>query len=295
MEELRLYNTEAEYQAQQDIKYPTICYIKELDSIKYCKKPVKIKIAYVNNGNTFYIDYTEYDTSMGDPIGIVVIPEGILPDKRARMMHLYDINTNGENSHTPIKFNSKAADTPLKNFNKVPTTDNLGSTTTGSYNFGYLPSDAFEGQGAQSFVDPKAYYNYTAYFIPSPYNGDELNTEYCKTTTSFNNCMSDLNGGDNTAVIKNLGSTWAAANAVYNLTDRQWYIPSIGELGFVLVRLKEINEALTIVGGQIFEDGLSYWSSTERDTTNMWYLYTSFGVGYTAKTNSCYLRPFRKI
>lgn len=295
MDDLRIYNTESEFSSHTDIKYPTICYISETNSIKWQNKPLKTQIAYNINGVVNYADYDEYDVSMGSPVGIIVIPKDFLPDGKARMMHLYNIDANGSVSNTAIKFSTVSVDSSLTNFNKVPTTDNLGSTTTGTNNFGYLPSDAFVGHGAQSFVDPKAYYNYTDYLIPSPYLGDTMNPEYSKSITGYTNCMSDLDGLKNTNTFSKLGSNYTSAKAVAKLTDRTWYIPAIGELGFVLARLGEINTALQKCEGHVFVDSVSYWSSTERDASNMFYLYTAFGVGYTKKTNSCYLRPFTKI
>jgi hypothetical protein len=221
MEDLRIYNTEQEFLNNTDIKYPTICYIRETNSIKWQSKPLKTQIAYEKDSKIEYIDYDEFDLSIGTPIGIVVIPEGFLPDGKARMMSLYNIDSTGEYSNTGVKFCSKNVDTSLKNHNKVPTTDNLGSTTTGTNNFGYLPSDAFVGQGPQSYVDPKAYYNYNSLFIPSPYNGESFNTEYSKSISGYNNCMSDLDGQKNTVTLKSLGSTCIAASAIDKMSTDQ--------------------------------------------------------------------------
>lgn len=221
MEDLRIYNTEQEFLNNTDIKYPTICYIRETDSIKWQSKPLKTQIAYEKDSKITYVDYDEFDLSLGTPIGIIVIPADFLPDGKARLMSLYNIDANGVYSDTAVKFSTKTADTALKNFNKVPTTDNLGSTTTGTNNFGYLPSDAFVGQGPQSYVDPKAYYNYNSLFIPSPYKGDAFNPEYSKSISGYNNCMSDLDGQKNTTTLINAGSNFIAANAVSKVSEGQ--------------------------------------------------------------------------
>ena len=65
----------------------------------------------------------------------------------------------------------------------------------------------------------------------------------------------------------------------YNKGNRNWYLPSTGELWLIYNHLEEIQNALSIVGGQKFvttwdEDVPVYWSSTEDSATNAWYLNT---------------------
>ena len=47
------------------------------------------------------------------------------------------------------------------------------------------------------------------------------------------------------------------------------YIPSLGQLYFILAHFREINEALNAVGGDPLQD-LWYWSSTEYSATYAW-------------------------
>lgn len=55
------------------------------------------------------------------------------------------------------------------------------------------------------------------------------------------------------------------------------YIPSLGELYFMLAHFTQINAALEAVGGEPLHDDW-YWSSTQYSTTNAWYL--TLGDGY---------------
>ena len=63
----------------------------------------------------------------------------------------------------------------------------------------------------------------------------------------------------------------------YNKGNRDWYLPSSGELWMIYRHLDEIQNALSIVGGQKFDtnwdEGVPvYWSSTERSATSAWHL-----------------------
>ena len=61
----------------------------------------------------------------------------------------------------------------------------------------------------------------------------------------------------------------------YNKGNRDWYLPSSGELWLIYNNLEEIQNALSIVGGQKLittwdEDVPVYWSSTENRDTHAW-------------------------
>ncbi len=61
----------------------------------------------------------------------------------------------------------------------------------------------------------------------------------------------------------------------YNKGNRNWYLPSSGELWLIYNHLEEIQNALSIVGGQKFvttwDEGVPmYWSSTESSATRAW-------------------------
>lgn len=54
------------------------------------------------------------------------------------------------------------------------------------------------------------------------------------------------------------------------------YIPSLGELYFILAHFTRINAALDAVGGEPLRD-YCYWSSTQYSATHAWYLYLKYG------------------
>ena len=71
------------------------------------------------------------------------------------------------------------------------------------------------------------------------------------------------------------------------------YIPSLGELYFILAHFTQINAALKAVGGEPLHDDW-YWSSTQYSATYAWYLYLNYGYAnsYAKKaTNQGRVRP----
>ena len=228
----------------------------------------------------------------------MVIPEGMLPDGKARIIGLKPVDENGNasDSHVGMEWGDDT-DTSLTNYGKVPTTDNAGSTSTGSNSNGYLPSDAFIG--AQSFVDGKAKYRGSTPYIPSPYLGDDktMNPEYSKVLDG-NNALSNFNGLSNTQTLIGLGTDYEAANAAWKYKDSanstvQWYLPAMGELGFIMPRFNEINAAITSVGGVTVSINSNFWSSSESDIDHAYS--SSTYSGYTTsnmKPESCYVRVF---
>lgn len=70
------------------------------------------------------------------------------------------------------------------------------------------------------------------------------------------------------------------------------YIPSLGELYFILAHFTQINAALEAVGGEPLHDDW-YWSSTEHSATYAWSLGLSGGRAYgsTKATSQLRVRP----
>lgn len=253
-------------------------------------------VAYWDGSKVKTTPLSSWSTELGTPVGCVVVPTGFAPDGKVRIIGLKPVDSNGNQSgsYVYMKWGPYGPDTSLTNFTKVPTTDNNGSTSTGSKSEGYLPSDKFTG--ATSFVDPKAKYYETSYLIPSPYLGDVPNPEYNKEISGYNNALSDFNGLSNTETLIGLGEDYVAANAAYKYNDGvsnlQWYLPAMGELGYLMPRFNEINSVITALGGVAVASDF-FWSSSENSLGNAYYLYTNDGYVYiSSKTNDLYVRPF---
>lgn len=259
-------------------------------------------VAYWNGSCVKTMDFNKYTSAFGPAVGVVVIPEGFAPDGKARIASLYGVDENGNQSSSNINMvwdQSMDVDTSLVNYTRVPITDNAGSTSTGSNSIGYLPSDKFTG--TQSFVDYEVYYfidNYTP-FIPSPYLGDRPNPEYYKILEG-GNALSDFNGLSNTETLVGLSLDYVAANAAWKYKDGasnlQWYLPAMGELGYLMVRFNEINNTITTLGGLALHRGHDFWSSSECIDNKIYTMFTASGDIYPyGKTNNSYMRPFAII
>ena len=75
--------------------------------------------------------------------------------------------------------------------------------------------------------------------------------------------------------------------------DEKQYIPSLGQMYFILCHLKAVNEALAFVGGQPLEVDAWYWSSASYSANFAWLLYLDPGfANFTTKaTNQYRVRP----
>lgn len=289
------------FKESADYVLPNVSYIVENKFVSfdpYIPPPAFVgDIAYWDGSSVKTTPLSSWNASLGTPIGVVVVPEGFAPDGKARIIGLKPVDSNGNqsDSHVDMTWGVHGTDTSLTNYTKVPTTDNAGSTSAGSNGYGYLPSDKFTD--TQSYVDPLAKYNTTSNLIPSPYLGDAPNPEYYKEISGYNNALSDFNGLSNTQVLVGLGTDYVAANAASTYTDGasnlQWYLPAMGELGYVMPRFNVIKASLTAVGGVALSGNNYFWSSSECNSYNAYYLYTRNGeVHYYVKSIDYYVRPF---
>lgn len=217
---------------------------------------------------------------MGTPVGVVVVPSGFAPDGKARIISLLYVYEDGitSTSSEGVIWATSSIDTILTNFTKAPITDNTGNISTDVNDYGRLPSDKFTG--ATSFVDPKAKYNGSTPYAVSPYFGEGPNPEYYK-TISGNNVLSDFNGLTNTETLVGLGTNYVAANAAWKYKDGasnlQWYLPAMGELGYLMPRWNEINNTLTALGGSTIQIN-PLWSSSEYNYDRVYLLNTQNGT-----------------
>ena len=258
--------------------------VRDTRTVKYQKKIKQVitvqvgDIAYWDGSSVKTTPLSSWNTSLGTPVGVVVIKEGFLPDGKARIISLTSMN-NGNKLRwdRDSSINSGYKDSPVPNIGNVPTTDNAGSTSTGSNRSGHLPSDRSDWSGPQSYVDSLARYYGNTPMIPSPYLGDEFNPTYAVELVG-GNVLSDFNGLSNTQLLVNEGTRYVAANACWNYKDAtngadglQWYLPAMGELGFLIPRYELINTSIQAVGGTPFEVA-SFLSSSEHSEQTVYTL-----------------------
>lgn len=72
-----------------------------------------------------------------------------------------------------------------------------------------------------------------------------------------------------------------------------WYLPSIGELVFIMPNFNDLQTAISDVSGVQLNDNNGYWSSTEYDGSYAWIVLTlGGGVNVDDKNGSTYVRAF---
>ena len=116
-------------------------------------------------------------------------------------------------------------------------------------------------------------------------NDIELTTQQGGTRfiTSYHHAAEDMDGKTATDDIRDILNM--------GISDDE-YIPSLGELYFILAHFTRINAALEAVGGEPLRNDW-YWSSTQYSATNAWYLCLGYGYAYydTKATNQGRVRP----
>ena len=311
MKYFRVFETESNYTDfvnGSDYVTPNLCVIRSTGGTK-CKPYIPPPpmpaaagdVAYWDGSRVKTTPLSKWDASLGTPVGVVVVPKGFAPDGKTRIISLKYVDASG-NTSTIFKsmlWGPTDTNTSLTNYTKVPITDNTSSASTGSNGCGYLPSDKFTG--TVSYVDSKAKYYYDDYelYIPSPYLGEAPNPEYYK-TISGNNALSDFNGLSNTETLVGLGADYVAANAAYKYKDGvsnlQWYLPAMGELGYLMPRFNEIKRTITALGGVAVKSSSYFWSSSECSSNYAYGFRTNGGyVDSNSKSYDSYVRPFATI
>ena len=174
---------------------------------------------------------------------------------------------------------------------------------TGFTNNGLLPSDVFTGDNdVPSPHDPKARYHLLAnashQAIPSPYSMDGgRNPLYYQTASPSTalNCFADFDGKGNTEKLLSHNTrqtNWKTEATILNIpaegsfplacctwryhtegtSQGDWYLPSAGELGYVVSRLKAIQDSIQAIidaGGRacLLTRAGEYRSSTQYSTS----------------------------
>ena len=115
----------------------------------------------------------------------------------------------------------------------------------------------------------------------------EDETEYDGYINNNTDAVADWNGKANTKHLEEIG-----LNEDIKLKAGQ-YIPAVGEMYFIYLHAKALNEALEAVGGEPIADDW-YWTSTERSATNAWHLNLTNGHMYNS-TKAAYEKHVRLV
>ena len=272
-------------------------------------------------GTYLYNDGTTGTTANSNVVGICVIPDGLLPDRKARFMSVKTITTEstaGSTSENNFIWSNNSRTVLPKQYTDVPCVglneDNGTGVITNQvehpYYKGFMPSDSENSYftSLTALTNPydsvtKFAFNDNGHHIPSPFmNNGAFNENYSTlfTTggTAINNALSDFDGFGNTQILIKDDDVVAAKHcAIFNpgYGNGKWYLPAAGELGFIMPRFEVINSKLSALGssGVHLDAGSEYWSSTEADKFNAWSVNTSNGnLWGSTKATYLYVRAF---
>jgi hypothetical protein len=306
---------------------------KASDIVLYNKNNSKYICVTYDELNT-----SDYPSANYIPIGIVVIPAShdVYGTGECGIMSVMEMDYNnpekGSSSNTYVYWGDKTTDLSLPNLNKVPliSTALTSNEITGVTSYAYLPSTKFTTNkpSVGSGLDTLAGYSSSSY-IPSPYleDGSRNPSYYTNDTSKYPglsaNCLSDFDGVGNTAVITAAATAqtdWKTASAITNSSNvgyypaacccyrfnpdgnsaGKWYLPVMGELGYMIARFNEIQNSLTKIRTQfgssfacLLDSYDNYWSSSEYSSNYVRNVYTNYGtVYYNNKSSNFYVRAF---
>lgn len=247
-------------------------------------------------------DYLYEDGSFGKKdatktaIGVCVIPGGVLLDGKARFISLKGMTLTSPNeggSNTGIYWGGYGSDTPLlTHFKGVVTgdttaegTDSYGSVPkNGSYSSTpHIPSpidyfSVYSSEGATSDLDGKA-------------NTEKILAVDNVASTAWQTAASITNDVSNATVHPAAQCCWRFNPGSTNQGD--WYLPSIGELAFIMPNFNGLQTAISNVSGVQLDDNHYYWSSTEYDGSYAWRMDTGDAqLAGGSKDYNNYVRAF---
>ena len=286
-------------------------------------------IIYHDGKKLKFTSKDEWNSSLGTPVAVVVIPASHMPDGKCRGMSLCNMsyktpqtgtlgigNDNAETNGTNLRWGVYGTD--VSSLTNHTTIKAIGETT----DYGYFPSDLYKGMTKITIVDGGTYGITTKdstddieaawwrvihnggigcveedHLVISPYASDGSQNHAYLTEGQ---ALADMDGKANTkalvtkSAIKDTYSGGAFENIEVNypaafacsqfrtLGTKQgdWYLPAIGELGYLCARVKRINESLAAIGTSavqfcdLTKDGssLGHWcrSSSECDKLYAW-------------------------
>jgi len=308
---LKKFETETEYNSYigGNPILPNVSLIGTTD-VRYNPLPISEAgdIVYYNGSTLKFCKPTDWSSSLGTAVAVVVVPNTHTPDGTVRCMAVTGVNPDG--SHATDKDIYIAwgptGDTGLPNLNQVPNYNNIVGSTIDFDSYGYLSSNNTESGefiGSIDCLDSNLRYSSEAdddeLYLPNPYLPDgSPNPDFRNTSIITNNACADFNGASNTSVLVGLGAAYSAANACHlysadGISTGNWYLPACGELAYIMPRFMQIQNALDTVGGVQLYAGDGYWSSSEYSSNHARRVSAYNGyVDYSGKDNALTVRCF---
>lgn len=278
-------------------------------------------------------DASKYPIDKYPPIGVVVVPgsHGHYADGKCAIMSLNYMNCDTPQTGGNFQgmyWGARGTDiTTLPNLTDIPyigSNGTIGNVVIGVTNEANLPSNYSTFTAvANPYDDGTNYYSSRLEYIPSPYMNDgSFNQNYSliDSPSSNLNCLADFDGYNNTKKILEVRgpkdySQWkpskytevdypaASCCDMYftqGTNQGDWYLPSAGELGYIIPRMQDIYDSLI----KLIESGLksaidilmsSYYSSSEYSSIIVRSINLSDGTvqrNMTTKDYGKYVRAF---
>jgi hypothetical protein len=144
--------------------------------------------------------------------------------------------------------------------------------------------DGTRGQGWAVSLEFQAV---NTHWVVSEHYGDMYDIPGLDNFEHSREAMYDLDGYNNTAIIRNAhGADWYPAAWSVDF-DHGWYLPAAGQMRWLIAYLNEINASLAVVQGTMFvyDHPRWYWTSTERTEAHAVVISQTGGVGNYPKWN----------
>ena len=282
----------ATFSATTDFGRPHVSLTKDDMVVHYHPIPLVAKL----------YDYLYEDGSFGKKdatktaIGVCVIPGGVLPDGKARFMSLKGMTLTSPNEggkDTRMYWGGYGSDiSSLTNFQTVVTGDTKAEGTNG---YGYVPKNG-SYSGTSHIPSPIKYFSaYSSSGATSDLDG-KANTEKIlavdnAASTAWQTAESITNYDSTATVHPAAQCCWRFNPGSTNQGD--WYLPSMGELAFIMPNYNDLQTAISDVSGVQLDDTNGYWSSTEDGGNDAWRVYTGRGnVDRNPKSIADHVRAF---
>jgi hypothetical protein len=279
------FKTEAEYKEakKKHLKVPNVSFVVEtgktyINTESVTKENAEAGDIIAHNGNEVkYFKPEAFDKTNSPWVAdaIVVVPSRHTNDGTVRAMVLNNTKLN-------VSWGTNQPIDTVEHYQ--------GVITIKDYEFkikpnGYLPLDIVTK--IQNQNDEETYYGTLKPLIPSPYNNDgSKNKQYhCK-----GNVLSDMQGAENTEkIIEKANNDIKLFPAIDCCKDA--YLPSCGELGYLIVRIDRIKYAIEQTGHKL-ETNQGVWSSSQFGNNGAWAVFPSTGSVFGADYNKNVKTPF---
>lgn len=281
MDYIKKYNSKEDFDDEMGLlTLPNVSLVE--NEVFYTPKPSIKLLSYL------HVDGTIDETPAADVKGICIIPDSHYGKARfMSVVRMSATNKQGTTQNETLQWEKENLGAVIKPISNVVRMDLVTSRVPYLGTSGYLSTDRKHGYISWEYGDlPEGwdqnakYWNAENSNIPSPFlaNG-ALNPIYAMNGQA----LADVDGYGNTKLIlskrpENYPAALACKNFSPGINDGKWYLPALGEWGYIHARWGAINDklqALINVGCPAVllpSDGW-FWTSTASSSFNSWDVY----------------------